>query len=304
MRAVIVGMGVQGNKRKKFLGKDFICSVDKFKKADFQSISEVPLNKFDTVFACVPDKQKLKIVNYCIDNKKHILLEKPFITKNNKILFDLEKRARKKKVVCYTGYNHRFEPIIIKLKSLIKSKKLGKIYKCRMFYGNGTSSLVRKSKWRDKGLGVLTDIGSHLLDLCLFLFGEKIKVLKIIETNKFENKALDHAVITLEINKTKIELEMTLCMWKNTFVCDVIGSKGSAHLNSLCKWSKSSFCYRRRKFPSGVPKEKKISFGRGDPTWKAEYLFFKNLIKNKIKTSLKKDLILNKSFLQLYKSIN
>ena len=87
MRAVIVGMGVQGNKRKKFLGKDFVYSVDKFKKADFKSISEIPLNKFDTVFACVPDNQKLKIVNYCINNKKHILLEKPFIVKNNKILF-------------------------------------------------------------------------------------------------------------------------------------------------------------------------------------------------------------------------
>ena len=73
MRVVIVGMGVQGNKRKKFLGRDFAYSVDKFKKADFQSISEVPLNKFDTVFACVPDKQKLQIANYCIDNNKHIL---------------------------------------------------------------------------------------------------------------------------------------------------------------------------------------------------------------------------------------
>ena len=34
MKAIIVGMGVQGNKRKKFLGKDFIFSVDKFKKAE------------------------------------------------------------------------------------------------------------------------------------------------------------------------------------------------------------------------------------------------------------------------------
>ena len=304
MRVIVVGMGAQGNKRKNFLGKDFVYSVDKFKKADFQSISKVPLNKFDTVIACVPDSQKLKIVNYCINNKKHILLEKPFIVKNNKILSDLEKRAREKKVVCYTAYNHRFEPIIIKLKNLIKSKKLGKIYKCRMFYGNGTSSLVKKSKWRDKGLGVLTDIGSHLLDLCLFWFGEKIKVLKVIEINKFENKASDHVIIALEINKIKIELEMTLCMWKNTFLCDVIASKGSAHLNSLCKWGKNSFCYRKRRFPPGRPYEKIISFKQTDPTWKAEYLFFKNLIKNKIKTSLRKDLILNKSFLQLNKSIN
>ena len=119
MRAIVVGMGVQGNKRKNFLGKDFVYSVDKFKKADFQSISKVPLNKFDTVFACVPDSQKLKIVNYCINNKKHILLEKPFIVKNNKILSDLEKRARNKKVVCYTAYNHRFEPHFIRMKRLI-----------------------------------------------------------------------------------------------------------------------------------------------------------------------------------------
>ena len=301
MRVVIVGMGVQGNKRKKFLGRDFAYSVDKFKKADFQSISEVPLNKFDTVFACVPDKQKLQIANYCIDNNKHILIEKPFIVKNNKILFDLEKRAIKKKIVCYIAYNHRFEPIIIKLKNLIKSKKLGKIYKCRMFYGNGTSSLVRKSKWRDKGLGVLTDIGSHLLDLCLFLFGTTIKVLKIIEANKFENKALDHAVIALEINKIKIELEMSLCMWKNTFTCDVIASRGSAHLNSLCKWSKNTFCYRKRKIPSGKPYEKITSFKKGDPTWKVEYLFFKNMVKKKIKTSFLNDLILNKRFIQINK---
>ena len=299
MKAIVVGMGVQGNKRKKFLGKNFIYSVDKYRKADFKTIFEVPLNKFDTVFACVPDSQKLKIVNYCINKKKHILLEKPFIVKNNKILLDLEKRAKRKKIICYTAYNHRFEPNVIKLKHLIKSKKLGKIYKCRMFYGNGTSLLVKKSKWRDKKTGVLTDIGSHLLDLCLFLFGKKIKLLKTIEINKFENKAPDHAIIKLEINKIKIELEMTLCMWKNTFVCDVLASKGSAHLNSLCKWGKNTFCYRKRKFPSGSPYEKKISFKCPDPTWKAEYLFFKNLIKNNIKTDLRKDIILNKSFLQI-----
>ena len=86
---------------------------------------------------------------------------------------------------------------------------------------------------------------------------------------------------------------------KNTFVCDVLASKGTAHLNSLCKWGKNTFCYRKRKFPSGIPYEKKISFMQPDPTWKAVYLFFKNLIKNNIKTDLRKDIILNKSFHQI-----
>tara|TARA_B100000029_G_C17039776_1_gene765461 strand:- start:6 stop:575 length:570 start_codon:yes stop_codon:yes gene_type:complete len=183
------------------------------------------------------------------------------------------------------------------MKNLIKSRKIGTIYKCRMFYGNGTSLLVKKSKWRDKGMGVITDIGSHLMDICIYLFGAKIKSLKITEINKFENKAPDHAVIKLEINKIKIELEMTLCMWKNSFTLDVIASKGSAHLNSLCKWGKNIFSVRKRKFPSGKPSEKIFSLKRPDPTWRLENIFFKNLIKNKIYSNFKKDIILNKIFL-------
>ena len=70
MRVAVVGMGVQGKKRKKILGKNFECSVDKFKSADYKSINQIPLNKYDTVFVCVPDNEKLKIVKYCIKNKR------------------------------------------------------------------------------------------------------------------------------------------------------------------------------------------------------------------------------------------
>ena len=41
-----------------------------------------------------------------------------------------------------------------------------------MFYGNGTA-FSKESKWRDKDKGVLTDIGSHLIDICFFWFGQK-----------------------------------------------------------------------------------------------------------------------------------
>ena len=87
MKAIIVGMGVQGVKRKKSLSsKEFIGSVDKFKKSNFYSIQNVPLNSYDTVFVCVPDNEKEKIIEYSLKNKKNVLVEKPFITnKQNKI---------------------------------------------------------------------------------------------------------------------------------------------------------------------------------------------------------------------------
>lgn len=302
MKAIVVGMGVQGEKRKKYLGKDFIFSVDKFKNADYESIFDVPLKAYDVAFLCVPESEKIDLIKYCIKNKKHILVEKPLLIKSSKLLIKLEKQAKKNKVILYTAYNHRFEPSILKLKNLIEKKTLGKIYRCKIFYGNGTSYLVKKSKWRDSGLGVVTDIGSHLLDICLFWFGNKITKLKVIEINKFENKASDHAIISLEISKINIQLEMTLCMWKNTFTCDLLAAKGSAHLNSLCKWSKSTFIYRKRKLPSGKPSEKITFFEQGDPTWRSEYLFFKDLIKKNKKNNLKRDIILNREFAKIKKN--
>ena len=239
MKALVVGLGVQGQKRKKTLGADYKFSVDKYKKADFQSIKEVPLDSYDSVFVCTPDNQKLDIIKYCINNKKHVLVEKPLLTRNNNILKKLEKISNKNKTVFYVAYNHRFEPGIIKFKRKIKSKKLGKLYKCKIFYGNGTAKLVKKSKWRDKNLGVISDLGSHLLDICFYLFGYNIKKFKLISVSKFENKAPDYCFAKAKIDNLSIDLEMSLCTWKNYFSFDLTTSKGSMHLQSLCKWSKS-----------------------------------------------------------------
>ena len=95
---------------------------------------------------------------------------------------------------------------------------------------------------------------------------------------------------------------MTLCMWKNTFTCDLLASKGSVHLSSLSKWEKNSLIFRKRKLPSGKQKKKNF-FRKGDPTWVAEQLHFKNLIKRNKKTNLKKDILINGKFLKLKNNI-
>ena len=103
MRIIIVGMGIQGTKRKKYLGKDFIYSVDKIKDSDFKSVYDVPLEDFDAAFICLPENEKFKVIKYCIKNKKHILVEKPILFKDTKSFLMLQKIARQKKVVCYTA---------------------------------------------------------------------------------------------------------------------------------------------------------------------------------------------------------
>ena len=104
--------------------------------------------------------------------------------------------AREKRALCYTAYNHRFEPHFVRMRDLIASGELGAIYRCRMFYGNGTARLVRDSRWRDQGAGVLPDLGSHLLDTARFWFGDIERPTSASSRpTRFENRAPDHVVI-------------------------------------------------------------------------------------------------------------
>lgn len=304
MRVIVAGLGVQGYKRRKFAGKDFVASVDPINpEAEYRHIADVPINSYDAVLACIPDEPKIELLRFALGNGKHVLVEKPLWAANDKDIAEIEQLARSKKTLCYTAYNHRFEPHFIQMRELIASGKLGKIYSCRMFYGNGTARLVRDSNWRDQGDGVLPDLGSHLLDTCRFWFGNDLREFKLTAAHRFENLAPDHIIISSEKNLPRIELEMTLCMWKNHFTCDILAENGTAHIESLCKWGPTTFSHRVRVLPSGRPPETKITLVQDDPTWEAEYNHFKQLVESGIATDLSNDLWLQTNLRQLGLSI-
>ena len=294
MKTLIVGLGVQGKKRKKSAGKDFVASVDPFNvESNYRRIEDVPINLYDSALLCVPDDSKIQIIDFLIKHEKNILVEKPLFAKNNSYLLKIKQKIYNKSLVIYTAYNHRFEPHFINMKNLINSEKLGKIYRCRMFYGNGTAQLVKNSKWRDKGSGVIHDLCSHLLDTMIFWFDD-ITNLEIVYYNNFENFAPDNAILHIKHRDIFIDLEVSILSWRNSFSCDIFAKNGSAHIDSLCKWGPTTFTIRNRKFPSGRPTEKKNILVQEDPTWDEEYKFFKKKCKLKNYNTIDKDIKINK----------
>jgi scyllo-inositol 2-dehydrogenase (NADP+) len=163
-----------------------------------------------------------------------------------------------------------------------------------MFYGNGTARQVRESQWRDSGAGVLPDLGSHLLDTMRFWFGDVGEEMRVVSSRCFENRAPDHVVLGALDAEPQLELEMTLLSWRNHFTCDVFAEKGSAHINSLCKWGPSSFTVRTRILPSGRPSEEAVTLVQDDPTWAIEYDHFKRLCADGHITDLSNDIWLNR----------
>lgn len=278
MRVIVLGLGVQGYKRQRVAGPDCVGTVDPVNaEARWKRVEEVPLDGYDAALVCTPDEPKLEILGYLLSRGKHVLVEKPLFAETDAAISQLEAAARANRAVCYTAYNHRFEPHFVRMRDLIRSGELGRIYHCRMFYGNGTARLVRESAWRDQGPGVLPDLGSHLLDTARFWFGDLADDFEVVSANCFENRAPDHVVIASHAATPKLEFEMTLLSWRNHFVCDVLAEKGTAHISSLCKWGPSTFTKRTRILPSGRPPEEAVTLVQDDPTWALEYAHFKTL---------------------------
>ena len=300
MRVVVAGLGVQGHKRRRVAGADFVTAVDPVNtEAEYRRIEDVPLSAYDAVLACIPDEPKVEMLGYLLGNGKHVLVEKPLWAADDKDIERLAALAKQKRTVCYTAYNHRFEPHFVRMRELVTSGRLGAIYRCRMFYGNGTARLVRDSQWRDQGAGVLPDLGSHLLDTARFWFGDVGEDISVISSRCFENRAPDHVVLGSHGTVPQLELEMTLLNWRNHFTCDVFAEKGSAHISSLCKWGPSSFTVRTRVLPSGRPPEETVTLVQDDPTWAIEYEHFKELCAKGRVGDLADDLWLNRTLRRL-----
>jgi predicted dehydrogenase len=211
-----------------------------------------------------------------LESGKHVLVEKPLLGDGPKDLLELDGLAKNRLAVCYTAYNHRFEPHLVNLKTVLESGRLGKLYSARFFYGNGTARDVRNSAWKDRGFGVLPDLGSHLLDMVLFLFGEVEGCCRPWRADRFENRAFDRFVFGFH-GPLPIDCEMTMLSWRNTFRAEVYGELGSAHIDCLCKWGPSTLTVRRRVLPSGRPDEEASTLVCADPTWAIEYEHFKSL---------------------------
>lgn len=278
MRVIVIGMGIQGRKRFAVAGADCVATVDPVvETATHRRVEDVPLDAYEAALVCTSDGPKVELLTYLLGHGKHVLVEKPLVAPRSAELEALRTLSAGTGAVCYTAYNHRFEPHLVGVKRLLDEGRIGRVYHCRMFYGNGTARENRNSPWRDRGLGVIPDLASHMLDLALFFFGRPQGTPQMWMPQRYENAAYDYFLMGFPDSQPALKFEGTLMSWRNTFGLDLIGEQGSIHVVGLCKWGPSSLIVRDRVLPSGKPDEEVRTLEQKDPTWAIEYDSFKTL---------------------------
>ena len=285
MNYLLVGLGNIGHKRRQLLGERCVATIDPFNPAaDYPAPEAYPRDDYEAVILSVPNQAKLDLLESFLRRGKHVLIEKPLLFADRARAEYLDQLAREQGVVWYTSYNHRFEPLIGRLKDELEGGRLGKLYHGRLFYGNGTVGNI-VGTWRDQGLGVLEDLGSHLLDLTGHLFGRR--EFRATALSSHESAAFDHCLLTSA--DSDLVLEASFLSWKNTFTMDLYGSRGSLHVHGLPKWGASELVIRERVLPSGVPREERVEAAAGvDVTWQRDLEHFERVVTG-CQTSMEND---------------
>lgn len=133
-------------------------------RAQVMSSDKKLTQKFDYALICTPPLFHIPILRNCINNNiTNIFVEKPFGGVSDD--FSLELKSNQSISV---GYVLRFNPIVNWIKENIQ---INKIIKVEGFYFSNT--IEKKPKgWRNSSYsGVTNEVGSHIIDLCVHLFG-------------------------------------------------------------------------------------------------------------------------------------
>ena len=165
----------------------------------------------------------------------YIVCEKP-ISLTQREVYEMFERVSKAGKILLPVYQNRYNPLIVFLKNLIESGKLGKIHQfvCNIFWNRNDDYF--KTGWHGTKAydgGVFYTQASHYVDMILFLFG-KIKNAYGVGggMRNFEVHDSISAICELQ-NGTVGALNATVSVYRTNYVTEltVIGEKGTVRLS-------------------------------------------------------------------------
>ncbi|MCZ6679104.1 MAG: Gfo/Idh/MocA family oxidoreductase [Candidatus Poribacteria bacterium] len=169
---------------------------------------------------------------------KHVLCEKP-MGMNVAECRQMIDACREHNVTLMIAYYRPFFPNVVKMKQLMEEGAIGEVVLARV---NHTASYDPShhewGAWRTNprisGGGVLMDLGSHRIDLLLYLLGDVASACGYAETVCFDYPVDDSAVFTLRFeNGTHAVANLNWSVGVSVDEVEVYGTKGSLRCNPL-----------------------------------------------------------------------
>ena len=152
----------------------------------------------DLIIINTPNFTHFEYASKALKAGKHILVEKPFTTTVEEAteLFELAESLDKK---IFVFQSRRFDSDFIAVRKVIDSGVLGKLHEIHIRYDRYRATISPKS-FKEEPMpasGLQYDLGPHLLDQAISLFGKPDSFYKILGMNRTETKVDDYFSIHL-----------------------------------------------------------------------------------------------------------
>jgi predicted dehydrogenase len=160
---------------------------------------------------------------------KHVVVEKPFTNTKDEAA-ELVEISKKTKKVCAVFHNRRYVADFLTMKSILDQGLLGEPIEFFAHYDRYRPDPRTYGIWREQelpGSGVFYDLGPHLIDQALVLFGKPKFITADIRKQKEYSKVDDYFDIKMDYGKLIVTLHSSMLVREMGPRYMIHGTKGS-----------------------------------------------------------------------------
>ncbi len=207
-------------------------SVSMFPDAEIVRTFDAVLGNSDVELVVVntPDVFHYPMAKKALEAGKHVVVEKPAVQKSGQ-MEELLAIAKEKNVIFTVFQNRRWDGDFLTVKKVLEQNKLGRLVEYEAHYDRYRREITPDT-WKEEGdefVGVLYNLGSHMVDQTLHLFGMPEAATAHLRILRTGGKVTDYYNIRLDYADFSAVLKSTLLAKNQGPRYSIFGEFGSFH---------------------------------------------------------------------------
>ena len=165
-----------------------------------------------------------------LEKGKHVVIEKPMTIRSSEA-FELIEIAKKNNLILCPYQNRRYDSDFRTVKEIVNKKLLGdEILDCEIHFDRYRPQLKGENAWRERnepGAGTFYDLGSHIIDQALSLFGHPKTITADIRKQRAMACIDDYFDVRLDYDRLRVTLKSSMLIREKGPRYVLHGSQGS-----------------------------------------------------------------------------
>ncbi|GAC1659968.1 MAG: oxidoreductase [Acidobacteriaceae bacterium] len=152
----------------------------------------------ELVVISTPNETHFAMAKQCLQAGKHVVIDKPFAATSEEAA-ELRSLAKSKGVVVVPFHNRRWDGDFLTVRKLLAERAVGRLVTFESHFDR-FRPMPRENTWKEAGNpanGMLFDLGPHLVDQCLALFGAPESITASVRADRDQTDIEDAFDITL-----------------------------------------------------------------------------------------------------------